>query len=466
MIEKSTLKDKWNNLEAKTKKIWVYGLIAICMLFVWQFYSNYEYHRTQSLKSQRFIKSNSNSNDMTLNSQSISNPMNQDVLSSSNFLPQTNRNMGLEDLKADFDNTRQIVINANEEIKLISDQNKILQNKISILEQAQQQLNSPTFKTLPFPSLPSNRYSDVDLKTPLPPLGDFKNENKDNHTNNLIEKYKDVNSQAEESETNSHRSESLIPERKIKQWSNTPQKEAEKIKPKSFVTIPATSVIEAVMLSGINARTSATGGTTGGSIISANNVGSPFISRIKGSAILPNGWRAADLTDCFLSGTGIGILSTERANVTADKLTCINTEGVIFETKIKAYGVDLDGIQGLSGRLVTKQGSILAKEAAAGMFAGVGSAFSPQSLPSYNSNTTSGSQQGYVTPNPSLVAGSAVGQGVSTSLGQLSKFYLDYARQMFPIVEVNAGTRVSWVVQESFDLITVPSKEKSIALYE
>ena len=193
MIEKLTLKDKWNNLEAKTKKIWVYGLIAICMLFIWQFYSNYEYHRTQSLKSQRFIKSNSNSIDMTLNSQSISNPMNQDVLSSSNFLPQTNRNMGLEDLKADFDNTRQIVINANEEIKLISDQNKILQNKISILEQAQQQLNSPTFKTLPFPSLPSNRYSDVDLKTPLPPLGDFKNENKENHSNNSIEKYKDVN---------------------------------------------------------------------------------------------------------------------------------------------------------------------------------------------------------------------------------------------------------------------------------
>ena len=470
MIEKPSLKDKWNNLESRTKKLWTYGLIAIFMLFVWQFYANYEYHKVQSLKSQRVIKSNlslnSNSNEMGLNSQSNSNPMNQDAFSSSTFLPQTNRNMGLEDLKADFDNTRQIVINANEEIKLISDQNKVLQNKISILEQGRQQIAAPAFKTLPYPSSAPTRYSDVELNTPLPPLGDFKKEDTQNRLNKSNDKYKDINSQAEAFEPNTQNSVALSHDRVIKQWSNTSQKQAEKIKPKNFVTIPATSVIEAVMLSGINARTSATGGTTGGSIISANNVGSPFISRIKGSAILPNGWRAADLTDCFLSGTGIGILSTERANVTADKLTCINTDGLIFEAKIKAYGVDLDGIQGLSGRLVTKQGSILAKEAAAGMFAGVGSAFSPQSLPSYNSNATSGSQQGYVTPNATLVAGSAVGQGVSTSLGQLSKFYLDYARQMFPIVEVNAGPGVSWVVQESFDLITVPSKEKSITSFE
>ena len=99
------------------------------------------------------------------------------------------------------------------------------------------------------------------------------------------------------------------------------------------------------------------------------------------------------------------------------------------------------------------------QSALAGMASGLGSAFSPSSLPSYNTSAVSGQAQGYQLPNPSLIAGSAVGQGINTAAAQLSKFYLEFAREIFPVVEVVAGTRVTWILKETIELHkTVPAK--------
>ena len=206
------------------------------------------------------------------------------------------------------------------------------------------------------------------------------------------------------------------------------------------------------MLTGINARSNSSGGAASGTVLSANNVGAPFVSRLKGDAILPNGWRVSDFNDCFISGTGIAILSSERANVISNVMSCVDKRGNVYEAKIKAYGVDLDGIQGISGRVVTKQGSLLAKTALAGVASGLGTAFSPTALPGYNQNMQSGDRQGIQWPNPSLVAGSALGGGVNEASKALARFYLDYAKEMFPVIEVNAGTRVTWILQETVEL--------------
>lgn len=223
------------------------------------------------------------------------------------------------------------------------------------------------------------------------------------------------------------------------------------------ISIPVYSAIESVMLTGINARSNASGGGAAGSVLSANSVGAPFVTRVKGSAILPNGWKNNKLSDCFIGGNGIAILSSERANVIANRISCIDKKGEIYEGDIKAYGVDLDGIQGISGRVVTKQGAILAKTFMAGIASGLGSALSPTAVPGYNSNQQSGQQQGIQYPNMSLVAQSGLGTGFSTAAGQLSKFYLDYAKEMFPVIEVDAGTRITWILQETVELTMTPN---------
>jgi conjugal transfer pilus assembly protein TraB len=216
--------------------------------------------------------------------------------------------------------------------------------------------------------------------------------------------------------------------------------------------IPVNSALESVMLSGINARPSGSIGGAVGSVTAANNVGAPFVTRIKGDAILPNGWKLSDIGDCFLGGSGIAVLSTERAYVIADNLSCVAANGEVYEAPIKAYGLDVDGTLGIAGKVVSKQGALLLQAALTGMASGLGAALAPTSIPAYNSNAVNGSTTGLQFPNPAGVAQTAVGQGINQAASQLSKFYLDYAKETFPVVEVVSGTRVTWVLKESVEL--------------
>jgi conjugal transfer pilus assembly protein TraB len=239
--------------------------------------------------------------------------------------------------------------------------------------------------------------------------------------------------------------------RELKIWPEEAKASTTRPSSEVTVTIPVNSALEAFMLSGINARPSGAISAAIGSVNSATSVGAPFVTRIKGNAILPNGWKVADLGDCFLGGSGTAVLSAERAYVIADKMSCIAADGEVWEGEVQAYGLDIDGTLGLAGKVVSKQGSLLAQAALTGMVSGLSSALSPQAVPAYNSSATGGSQS-YQTPDPRMLAATAVGQGVGSAAAQLSKIYLDYAKELFPVVEVTAGTRVTWVLRASMEL--------------
>jgi conjugal transfer pilus assembly protein TraB len=219
------------------------------------------------------------------------------------------------------------------------------------------------------------------------------------------------------------------------------------------VSIPANSALESVLLSGFNARpTGSTAGAVGNAQTSANNVGAPFVTRLKGDAILPNGWRLSDLGDCFLGGSAVAVLSAERAYAVADVLSCIKPNGEIYEGHVKAYALDVDGTLGIAGKVVSKQGSLLMQAALSGMASGLGAALSPTAIPTYNSSGTNGSTASYQMPNLGAVGATAAGQGVTQASAQLSKFYLQYASEVFPVVEVVSTTRATWVLEETVTL--------------
>lgn len=212
--------------------------------------------------------------------------------------------------------------------------------------------------------------------------------------------------------------------------------------------VPTSSGLDSVMLTGVNAGVSKTGTQTTGSVMSASAVGSPFVTRIKGEAILPNGWRLEDLGDCFVSGNAIGILSTERANAIAKRLSCIHEKnGVVIEQDIKAYAVDVDGIQGIVGKVVSKQGGVIGMAFLAGVASGFGTSITPISVLG-----TGGTGISTTTPSANTIARNSVGQGLTGASNKLADFYLQYASQMFPVVEVASGTRVTWVLTEPLEL--------------
>ncbi|OLP04634.1 TraB/VirB10 family protein [Rhodoferax antarcticus] len=206
-----------------------------------------------------------------------------------------------------------------------------------------------------------------------------------------------------------------------------------------IANIPGGSSFEAVLLNGMDASTA----------MSANKTPSPAVLRIKTDAILPSLYKY-DLKECLVLVGGYGNMSSERVEMRTETMSCINERGEVYEGKIEAYVVGEDGKVGARGRLVSKQGTLLAKSFLAGLASGIGSAFTPQPVQSLN--IAGGTEQPYQYPTGDQIIGSGVGKGMNQAGSQLAAYYLKVAEQLFPIVELDSGRKMTIVVLKGFDL--------------
>lgn len=193
------------------------------------------------------------------------------------------------------------------------------------------------------------------------------------------------------------------------------------------VYIPAGSMFTGVLLNGLDAPTTS----------AAQKNPTPVVMRVKREAVLPN-YASIDVRECFLLAAGYGQLSSERVIMRAETLSCVRTDGKVFETKLDSYIVGTDGKVGLPGRLVSKQGQMIARSLLAGVFAGLGEAMDVKKVPSLNIDP--GQKQAiYEQENVSSVFQSGAASGLSSASNMIAKFYLDMAKETFPVVEVPAG---------------------------
>jgi conjugal transfer pilus assembly protein TraB len=202
-------------------------------------------------------------------------------------------------------------------------------------------------------------------------------------------------------------------------------KEQQKEKKKRKITIPAGSFAKATLLNGLDAPANA----------NAKNEPHPVILRITHNANLPNKYKA-DIKECRATAGGYGELSSERAIIRVENLICIANDGTTYESKGEVVGfvTGEDGKIGLSGRVVTKQGAILARTMAAGFVEGMGQVFKESSS---SVNTSGLGVTSTIDPNKATQVGiySGVGEGAK----KLSEYYLKLNDQMFSIIEINVG---------------------------
>lgn len=206
--------------------------------------------------------------------------------------------------------------------------------------------------------------------------------------------------------------------------------------------LPAGSIVSGVLVTGMEAPTNN----------AARSEPFPALVRVKKDAILPNRYRF-DVRECFIIASGYGSLSAERAYLRAEILSCVRNDGGVIEVPLKAYAVGEDGKVGLRGRVVSKQGQMLARSLAAGFFSGMSQVFGQAPIPTI-STTSSGSveYQNLLSTN-SLTAGAV--KGASSALDRLAKFYLGMAKDIFPVIEINANRRVEFVVTHGGELSPV-----------
>ena len=166
----------------------------------------------------------------------------------------------------------------------------------------------------------------------------------------------------------------------------------------------------------------------------------PVLIRLSDNSVLPNRYRA-EYRECFVVAAGYGDISSERAYLRTESLSCVRSDGSALEVKIQGSVYGEDGKVGMRGRLITKQGQMLANALMAGVVSGIGQGIS-------TSNTTySTSALGAVaTTSGSDALKAGLGAGVGKALDRLAQYYIKLAEQTFPIIEIDAGREIDVVL--------------------
>lgn len=208
------------------------------------------------------------------------------------------------------------------------------------------------------------------------------------------------------------------------------------VEPRSVSTFLPVSFTRGTLLGGLDAP-------TGGQSQSNPH---PVLIRLSDNSVLPNRFRG-EYRDCFVIAAGYGDISSERAYLRTENLSCVRADGAALEVKIQGSVYGEDGKVGMRGRLVTKQGQMLANALLAGVVSGIGQGLAISST-SYSTSalgtvaTASGSD--------AFVAG--LGTGVGKALDRLAQYYIKLAENTFPVIEVDAGREIDVVITKGVRL--------------
>ncbi|HHE6471506.1 TPA: TrbI/VirB10 family protein [Providencia rettgeri] len=204
--------------------------------------------------------------------------------------------------------------------------------------------------------------------------------------------------------------------------------------------IPSGSFVKAKVIEGADTNASVTGNTNP----------SPMQFRLTGKLIMPND-EVYDLSGCMVTAGGYGDISSERALVRTDRLSC-KLFGHTIDMPFKGH-VNFMGKNGIKGEPVIRNGKLVGYAFAGGFIDALGSGISQVGSTSVGigaSNTTTFGD----------VARGGLGGGVQQSGKMVSEYLIKRAEQYHAVIPVGAGVEVTVVFQEGFQLEFIEQMRK------
>jgi conjugal transfer pilus assembly protein TraB len=174
----------------------------------------------------------------------------------------------------------------------------------------------------------------------------------------------------------------------------------------------------------------------------------PVLIRLSDNSVLPNRMRG-EYRECFVIAAGYGDISSERAYLRTESLSCVRAAGAALEVRIQGTVYGEDGKVGLRGRLVTKQGQMLANALLAGVVSGIG-----QGLATSSTEYSTSALGTVATANGSEAYRAGLGNGVGKALDRLAQYYIKLAENTFPVIEVDAAREVDVVITKGVRIDT------------
>ncbi|MEQ7766768.1 TraB/VirB10 family protein [Xanthomonas hortorum] len=177
----------------------------------------------------------------------------------------------------------------------------------------------------------------------------------------------------------------------------------------------------------------------------------PVLIRLADDSVLPNGFRG-HYRECFVIAAAYGDISSERAYARTENLSCVRADGATLEVSIQGSLFGEDGKVGLRGRLVTKQGQMLANALLAGIVGGIG-----QGLATASTDYSTSALGTVANMSGSDAYRAGLGTGVGRALDRLAQYYIRLAENTFPVIEVDAGREIDVVITKGVR-IDVPAE--------
>lgn len=164
----------------------------------------------------------------------------------------------------------------------------------------------------------------------------------------------------------------------------------------------------------------------------------PVLIKVTDHGTLPRSFKS-DLKDCHIIGAAYGDLSSERAKVRIEKLSCTEvSSGEIIETEISGYIAGEDGRSGLRGIVVSVDQKYLANAQIFGTLSGITNSYAP--VPKITN-------MGAVLPEQQKLSGNML-KGASSSLDKLAEYYIERAESIQPVIQISAGREIDVIFTE------------------
>lgn len=196
--------------------------------------------------------------------------------------------------------------------------------------------------------------------------------------------------------------------------------------------VPSGAFSNAIILEGADANASVT---------AQQNSVTPMQFKLDGKLHLPSNKKNNKLLGCFVTAGTYGDISSERAIVRLNRLSCL-INGKHVDQEVKGH-VAFYGKNGIKGEPVMRNGKILGLAFVSGALGGVGSAISAvgDTQAGLGASRTIGGNE---------VLREALGGGTTTAANKLADYYIQRAEQYHPVIPIGAANRVEVVFTEGF----------------
>lgn len=170
----------------------------------------------------------------------------------------------------------------------------------------------------------------------------------------------------------------------------------------------------------------------------------PVMLRAEGDILMANN-TYGDVENCFLLGTAKGNMNSQTADIRLVSINCLIAGGKYrIEGAISGWVIGENGIPGVKGELIHKNGALLARSFVAG--------FLESAATIMNSSASSSISGSDTNVYSSDTLSNSASQSAGDVFSKIADYYTKMAEQIFPVIEVKGGRTISILLTGGEDL--------------